>query len=483
MGVRRKMSEFWKELVHVIRIEPSALACAEALGAGAGCSFWLSLWRAVAPLIVGTVLPSVADAALAPAYRLQVLDTLGGAYSVGVAVNASGQVAGYAASRTGYDHAARWDGRHPVDLHSGTGETSQATAINDVGQVVGWSHDTPVSGRTSAVRWDGATATVLPSLGGPHSWANGINNAGDVVGESRLPGDEVTRATLWLGSDPFDLGSLGGRYSRATAINDVGQVVGDSSLPGDRVAHATLWSDGRVIDLGALYGRRTSSTASAINDRGHVVGLSEAPLGPAHAFVWRGGGMVDLGPGRARDINEHDLIVGVGPGEGSAWIWHGRSGVDLNTLLEPAAVAAGWHVHDASGINDQGWVSGWAVNDTLGQSRAVLLTPVPEPEPSALLVAGLIALSWAVRRSDRRGSSLWQAARAHLKLFGFGIRNRVRHDGLLANDTRKAPRWIGASRFGPVLRAIRSTEGRGMFTGNNKPVVNFGSSGSGRWRR
>lgn len=376
---------------------------------------WRHAARAAAMLALAAAMFSDAGAAATgtdpPRYRFQALPPLAGAtFGLGVAVNDRGQVAGFGGGPE-YDHAVRWDGSHPVDLNPAWGVISQATAINGAGQVVGWSHGATTRTVTRAYRWDGTTPHVLRSLGGHISFANAINDAGLVVGESRLAGDEVTRATLWHGSQPTDLGTLGGRDSGARDIDAHGRIVGYSQLAGRRVAHATLWAEGVPIDLGALFGPRTSSLATAINDRGVIVGVSERRNGESHAFVWRNGRMIDLGPGTASDINSHGQIVG--ERDGHAWMWQGRSGFDLNASLDPAVVAAGWRLVQANGINDRGWITGLAFNDENGRARAYLLrpapvpellrpSPVPEPQSWALAAAGLGVVVLAARRRARR---------------------------------------------------------------------------------
>ncbi len=57
------------------------------------------------------------------------------------------------------------------------------TGINDAGQVVGWSNRS--AGGTFAFLWQNGTMTSLGALsGGIDSFATAINNAGQIVGYS-----------------------------------------------------------------------------------------------------------------------------------------------------------------------------------------------------------------------------------------------------------------------------------------------------------
>jgi len=114
-----------------------------------------------------------------------VLGTLPGTiHSDAWAINSSGQVAGRSVidAYSGHYHATVWNGSTPTDL----GIDSAAYAINDVGQVAG---DRNITGQlgaisTHATLWNGTIATDLGTLGGTNSSATAINNSGLVVGYS-----------------------------------------------------------------------------------------------------------------------------------------------------------------------------------------------------------------------------------------------------------------------------------------------------------
>jgi probable HAF family extracellular repeat protein len=137
--------------------------------------------------------------------------------------------------------------------------SGSANGINEAGQAVGFGD---VGGVGRAVEWTDGQTITLPGAG---SDATSINNAGQVVGY--IHGGR--EAVEWVNGQLIDLG--GPPESAAEAINDAGQVAGGGSVNG--VGVALEWSGGQVIDLGGLPGS-TYSLATAINDAGQVAGYS-----------------------------------------------------------------------------------------------------------------------------------------------------------------------------------------------------------------
>lgn len=204
------------------------------------------------------------------------LGTLGGLSSRAVAMNASGQVAGYS---TGLDGAVRafrlTPGEGMVDLGPlgiAAPPWSWASGMNDHGQVVGWGYST--GGAVHAFRYtDGVGMQDLGDLGGGYSQALAINNAGAVVGWSRTEAGKFHAFLYTDDTGMIDLGTLGGGTSRATGINDAGLVVGQSMIPGGK-SHAFVWTaDEGMVDLDKITPRErwlTVLDATAVNNAGQI---------------------------------------------------------------------------------------------------------------------------------------------------------------------------------------------------------------------
>jgi probable HAF family extracellular repeat protein len=307
---------------------------------------------AVLTVIVLAALPAVTAAA--PKLSPLVLPL-----TEATALNDRGQVAGYAHLGTVDEHHAYlWQDGILTDLGNLAPASADPRAIftvpgdlNNRGQVVG-SSETAEGTEPHAFLWQDGKMSDLGTLWGIASSATAINERGQVVGSAAINAvPDLQHAILWDDGLIIDLGTLGGSESWAADINNQGQIVGASDLPSDphtRVRHAVLWEGGVMTDLGALGG--VGSEAYAINDRGQVIGRIEMASGPAHAFLWEAGTMIDLGAFVLEGINERGQAVGYSP-EGAPIRW--QAGV-VTELEMPAAALEG----RAREINARGEIVG-----------------------------------------------------------------------------------------------------------------------------
>ena len=213
------------------------------------------------------------------------------------------------------------------------GKINAACAINDAGQVTGYSQD----GNGNLLAFVYSRKQPIASLGtldgASTSEAFGINNSGAVVGDSQsrnqnhrpvlFSNGSVEHLGLGRSNDPDAL-------ETAFAINEAGQIVGRHSA-GNNAFHAFEFVNGNTTDFRTLGG--ANGEALAINKNGLVVGDSDTADGPAHAFVFDHSQLRDLGtlPGfgkasYARGINNSGDIVGESdrwPGRFRRTIWLG----------------------------------------------------------------------------------------------------------------------------------------------------------------
>ena len=208
-----------------------------------------------------------------------------------------------------YLHAFAW----PSGSFGGTDlGLGSANAVNPSGEIVGY---TNFSTGTHASSTTGTTSIDLGTLDGTSSNATAVNFAGQIVGNSLTP-DGATHAFIWEAGTMRDLGTLGGSNAMALAINSSGQVAGYSNTASGEV-HAFIWESGTMRDLGTLGGAMsivgpsgdapltTSSPSFSVlwrasgshlmNDAGQIAGTSLTAAGETHAFLWEAGTMRDLG--------------------------------------------------------------------------------------------------------------------------------------------------------------------------------------------
>ncbi|ONI92899.1 hypothetical protein ALI22I_01305 [Saccharothrix sp. ALI-22-I] len=252
---------------------------------------------------------------------------------------------------------------------------SYGTAVNDTGEVAGYTHVQTTEPPHAFVYRGGAMIDLGTGFGsGSSSAAWGINSGGQVVGERTRSQSSPKRAALWQNGTIRDLGTLGGtttqRYateSIAYAINDSGQVVGTALPSKGYPLHGFVWQNGVMRDLGTLGGDGEATEARDIADTGQIVGSSQNTGGEIHAFTWTAGTMTDLGTlggdySSAYGVNEHGRIVGGSRiadspdpnNAGHAVLWTDGLMVDLNehvtNLPEDVALEVAWSINDDGAI-------------------------------------------------------------------------------------------------------------------------------------
>jgi len=345
-------------------------------------------------------------------YKIVPLDTLGGVSGGGSGINNRGWVTGFADQPgDNVSHAALWVGAPQVIDLGALGGPGFNSAVawpvkSNNGVVVGISDTdedqqpadnfscypffatgSPTGKVCKGFRWANGAMTALPPFpGGFNSYATAVNNRGEIVGWAENGVADPTcntalqtlqfRAVIWeLDGTMKELPPLpGDSTSAATAINDRGQVVGISGACGIAVggvsaAHSVLWQDGVPINIGDL-GGHTWNTPTAINNEGTVVGFS-LPAGQDgtrnfEAFLWtQEGGIQRLGklPGDIRaealGVNEKNQVVGLsrgGPHRFRAFIWQNGVMSDLNTMT----LAGSLFLLYANDINNRGEITGEA---------------------------------------------------------------------------------------------------------------------------
>jgi probable HAF family extracellular repeat protein len=239
--------------------------------------------------------------------------------------------------------------------------------INASAQAVGGSGH-PHGSETHAFLWQKKTGMVDLGMlsGGDYSVAYALNDSGTVVGVSNTA--TSMHAFQWTpASGLHDLGTLHGTdASQAFAINNTGQIAGSSG------AHAVIWSGNGIQDLGTLGG--PTSEAHSINSSGQVVGFSDDGSSQSRAFFWNNGTMKEIGalPGdtasRANHINDAGIVVGSSEGNGGvrAFMWTESGGMEAVPSLSGSSYS------EAFGVNSLGQVVGQS-GSPLG-TRAFLWT-------------------------------------------------------------------------------------------------------------
>lgn len=317
----------------------------------------------------------------AASYAIIDVGTLGGSSSEADAVNNAIQMVGASAvsGQTG-STAFLWQEGHMIPLTASGGTSTQALAINDLGEIAGAALSGP--GETAdqwPVLWAGGMTTTLESIGDAPAAARAINNNGLIAGNTIS--NSSSHLLLWQGTSLSVTIPISSGLGWANGLNDAGHLVGHiENKQGSSIAF--LWQDGTFSNLGTLGG--SSATASDINNKSQIVGTaSTSGNSSSHAFLWQDGEMQDLGglgevvtaTSKANSINNLGLVVGQAQlgEEEHAVLWQNGQIFDLNILLPTGSE---WELLlTANSINDHGWIAGTGLIS--GQKRAFLLKPLP----------------------------------------------------------------------------------------------------------
>jgi probable HAF family extracellular repeat protein len=239
----------------------------------------------------------------------------------------------------------------------------------------------------------------LPTLGGTHGFAAAANNRRQIVGwaENRIQDGSCTapqrfqfRAVVWgpVGRHAQELPILrDDSSSAATAINDRGQIVGisgacDEAIGSATAAHAVLWEGGTVEEI-PTFGGMEWNTPTAINESADVAGFSDRPGDLiTEGFFWnRSGGLKALGflypdhsLSEAFGLNRNRQVVGLScsASECRAFLWQDEVMRDLNQLIAPDDRVLLTHAMD---INDDGVITGRATIRATGERVTFVATP------------------------------------------------------------------------------------------------------------
>jgi probable HAF family extracellular repeat protein len=231
----------------------------------------------------------------------------------------------------------------------------------------------------------------LGTRGGKNSWMmwGDINDFGQVVGfsETDVPGPDgediclfgthlTCRPFLWQFFHMSALPTLGGNNGQASAINDRGQIVGfaengevDSTCPSgttnNRIALPVLWENGTAFPLPDL---GHGATAYGINNQGQIVGSVGSTDGStAYGALWQNGALTNLktllgdSGAIATGINSKGQVVGSTWDSNFDWshAFIYQNGVMTDpTTLFPAS--SNLFATMANKINENGQVSGLA---------------------------------------------------------------------------------------------------------------------------
>ena len=319
------------------------------------------------------------------------------------AINDLGEVVGFV--RHGAPGGAFiWRNGLMEDLGTFDLDEASAADINNQSQIVG-----RIGNR--AVRWESDQSItdihslIPPDCGGPSgmasTWAQGISSSGAVVGLGEIEGSGVWDGFHWDGvSQGFhQIGDTGSDHFFLRGVSDNGSYGAGNNTPIFDPGHGLLPSLPPPVACSAPGPSCEGVVFYAVNDHGDGVGMAgqQAMAGCADLNVASGSTAM-----AARGINNAGWIVGgdyirafpeddgdrAESATGGAYLWTpgeygGWDAFQLDSLI---VNGPDWSLGTASGINEQGWISGTG-SDGHREISAFVLVP-EEDIDDRLVLAG-----------------------------------------------------------------------------------------------
>ncbi|AOS43538.1 Autotransporter-associated beta strand repeat protein [Lacunisphaera limnophila] len=323
-------------------------------------------------------------------YTTTQVGTLGGTNSRATAVNDAGQVVGYSdvTGNGSYQAFVFTVANGLTNLGTPGGAYSQATDINASGQIVGYGSDVSEAGSLGFL-YSGGSLSVLAGTNNAYA----INNAGQITGAAGNSAYLQTGGSLTLLPKHAPEDSYFG-----TGINNSGTVVGGGKYYDPPGVFSPYTGSQFAVIGGTLYNYWPTGNNSAfdflrVNDAGRVAGTNSQPgFGATYSALFgtanpASGPAIDylfnsyVGGSTARDINNGNLVVGaIGYFDAyytpQAYLYDSNlGGYKLLNSLTDISAAGFDYLNEAMGISDNGQIVGYGTT-TGGQTRAFLLTPI-----------------------------------------------------------------------------------------------------------
>jgi probable HAF family extracellular repeat protein len=218
------------------------------------------------------------------------LGTLGGVLSEGLAISRSGAIVGgsYPSDR-GNESAYLWS---TGVMESIGGAFTRGLAVNDASQVVGTSGAFSPAQSRLWTKVGGVWSSEV--LSGPNpaggSYTYGINNFGQVIGDFISTASKGS-AYSWTRAGGYKVLPLTARGTSAWAyaVNDAGRIAGYGS---DKTAtrYPIVWDPNgtgwTITTFGGLGTSKGEAWVNALNDNHQAAGVSRMPGGALHATLW-----------------------------------------------------------------------------------------------------------------------------------------------------------------------------------------------------